>query len=97
MAIMGGEMKQEDVPSISPDQADSYEIRIKGTIGDQWFDMFEGLNITQDEEGNSILAGPIIDQAALHGLLKTIRDLGLQLLSVNRFTSEQQKPNDSKD
>jgi hypothetical protein len=60
-----------------------YQIRIKGHLGRQWADWFEGLIITLEEDGDTILTGPVIDQAALHGLLKKVRDLGLPLLSVN--------------
>jgi hypothetical protein len=59
-----------------------YEIRIKGHLADKWVDRFEGLTITLEEDGTTLLTGPIIDQAALHGLLKKVRDLGLPLVSV---------------
>ncbi|MEI7849940.1 MAG: hypothetical protein WCK35_29370 [Chloroflexota bacterium] len=61
-----------------------YQIRIKGQLGNQWTDWFEGLTITLEEDGNTLLTGPVVDQAALHGLLKKVRDLGMPLLSVNR-------------
>lgn len=61
-----------------------YQIRIKGHLGPQWTDWFDGLTITLEEDGNTLLAGPVVDQAALHGILKKIRDTGLPLLSVNR-------------
>jgi hypothetical protein len=60
-----------------------YQIRIKGHLGHQWTDWFEGLVITLEHDGNTLLTGPVIDQAALHGLLKKVRDLSLPLLSVN--------------
>ncbi len=59
-----------------------YEIRIKGHLDDRWAEWFEGLTITLEEDGDTLLTGPIIDQAALHGLLKKVRDLGLPLVSV---------------
>jgi hypothetical protein len=61
-----------------------YEIRVAGHLSPQWADWFEGLTITLEEDGNTLLTGPVADQAALHGLLKKVRDLGLSLLSVNQ-------------
>jgi len=59
-----------------------YEIRIKGHLDEKWADWFEGLTITLEDNGDTLLTGPVIDQAALHGLLKKVRDLGLPLVSV---------------
>ena len=61
-----------------------YEIRVKGHLADRWASWFEGLTITLEEDGVTLLTGPVIDQAALHGLLRKTRDLGMPLLSVNR-------------
>ncbi len=60
-----------------------YQIRIKGHLGCQWTDWFGGLTITPEEDGDTLLTGPVIDQSALYGLLKKVRDLGMPLLSVN--------------
>ena len=60
-----------------------YEIRLKGHLEARWVKWFNGMAITLDENGNTLLSGPVADQAALHGLLKKVRDLGLPLLSVN--------------
>jgi hypothetical protein len=64
-------------------QHQCYEIRLKGHLDDRWAEWFEGLTITLEEDGDTLLTGPIIDQAALHGLLKKVRDLGLPLVSVS--------------
>jgi hypothetical protein len=66
-----------------------YQIRIKGHLGPQWTDWFEGLIITQEENGDTLLTGPVVDQAALHGLLKKVRDLGMPLTSVTRVEPDQ--------
>ena len=64
-----------------------YQIRIQGHLGHQWTDWFEGLTITLSDNGETLLTGPVVDQAALHGLFRKVRDLGMPLLSVNRVTS----------
>jgi hypothetical protein len=60
-----------------------YEIRIKGQLERAWADWFPGLTVTPEENGDSLLTGPVVDQAALHGLLRRVRDLGVPLISVN--------------
>ncbi len=60
-----------------------YQIRIKGHLGREWTDWFGGLTITLEDNGETLLTGPVIDQAALHGLLRKVRDVGMPLLSVN--------------
>ncbi|MBI9043473.1 MAG: hypothetical protein JEZ06_03255 [Anaerolineaceae bacterium] len=60
-----------------------YEIRLKGHLAARWVKWFDDLAITLDENGNTLLSGPVPDQAALHGLLRKVRDVGLPLLSVN--------------
>ena len=64
------------------------EIRVKGQLDDHWSDWFEGLTITHTKQGETVLTGPLADQAALHGLLAKVRDLGLPLLSVNSVEVE---------
>jgi len=68
---------------IDPEQLMVYQIRIKGHLGQQWTEWFEGLTITLEDNGDTLLTGPVVDQAALHGLLKKVRDLGMPLISVD--------------
>jgi hypothetical protein len=76
------ELSNELKAKTDPDQPAVYQIRIKGQLDSQWTDWFEGLTITLEEDGDTLLTGPVIDQAALHGLLKKVRDLGMPLVSV---------------
>ena len=76
-------MSNELKPKPDPSQPVVYQIRLKGHLGSQWTDWFEGLTITLEDNGDTLLTGPVIDQAALHGLLKKVRDLGLPLVSVS--------------
>jgi hypothetical protein len=82
-------MSNESNRIIDPNQPLVYQIRIKGHLGHQWTEWFEGLTITQKEDGDTLLTGRVIDQAALHGLLKKVRDLGMPLLSVESMKPDQ--------
>jgi hypothetical protein len=62
----------------------SYEIRLKGHLEPRWADWFGGLTLTRESDGTTVLSGSVVDQAALHGLLGKVRDLGLPLIAVNR-------------
>ena len=77
-------------------QHQCYEIRLKGHLGSQWTDWFEGLTITLEDNGDTLLTGPVIDQAALHGLLKKVRDLGMPLVSVSPVENGQADQSDVK-
>jgi hypothetical protein len=66
-----------------PGQSAVYQFRLKGHLGQQWTEWFEGLAITLEDNGNTLLTGLVVDQAALHGLFKRVRDLGMPLISVN--------------
>jgi hypothetical protein len=76
-------MSDQQKSERDPDQPTVFQIRIQGHLGQQWQDWFEGLAITLEEDGNTLLNGPVVDQSALHGILKKIRNLGMPLLSVN--------------
>jgi hypothetical protein len=65
------------------DQAIIYYIRIRGHLGEPWRDWFDGLTLTLEADGNTLLAGPIVDQAALYGILKQLSNLGMPLLSLS--------------
>jgi hypothetical protein len=62
-----------------------YQIRLKGHLSSQWIDWFEGLTITLEDNGDTLLTGLVVDQAALHGLLRKVSNLGIPLISVNRI------------
>jgi len=73
-----------------------YEIRIKGHLADRWSSWFDGLTIILEPSGDTLLTGPVVDQAALHGLLKKVRDCGLPLISVQHIEAGQVKNPDDK-
>lgn len=75
-------MSNEPGPERNADQPMVYQIRLKGHLGRQWKDWFEGLTITLEANGDTLLTGPVADQAALYGLLRKVRDLGLPLVEV---------------
>jgi hypothetical protein len=66
------------------DEAGQYELRLKGHLDPRWSTWFDGLILTQDSDGTTVIYGSVIDQAALHGLLQKVRDIGLPLVSVTR-------------
>jgi hypothetical protein len=82
-------MSNEISTEMNPGQPMVYQIRIKGHLGRHWTDWFEGLSITALDSGETLLIGPVVDQAALHGVLKKVRDIGMPLLSVNRVTPDE--------
>jgi hypothetical protein len=82
-------MANERNPNTDPRQPIIYQIRIQGHLGSEWADWFGGLSITLSDNGETLLTGPVVDQAALHGLLRKVRDLGMPLISVNRLQTGQ--------
>jgi hypothetical protein len=81
---------------IDPSQPMIYQIRIKGHLGRQWTDWFEGLSITLEDNGETLLTGAVVDQAALHGLLKKVRDVAMPLVSVMRVKPDPAEASDVK-
>ena len=81
-------------PKTDPGQPMVYQIRLKGHLGRHWTAWFEGLTITLEDNGETLLTGPVVDQAALHGVLRKVRDLGMPLISVNRVKPGQADTSD---
>jgi hypothetical protein len=75
-------MTGQRTASTGPDASRRYQIRLQGGLSREWAEWFDGLTITATEDGDTLLTGAVADQAALHGLLKKVRDLGLTLISV---------------
>ena len=71
-------------PSVRPHESGTYEIRLTGHLASRWSAWFEGLTVTHADDGTTVLRGPVVDQAALHGLLQKVNDLALPLISVTR-------------
>ena len=86
-----GAMANSRTPQPDPGQPMIYQIRLKGHLGRHWADWFEGLTITLEDNGDTLLTGPVADQAALHGLLKQVRDGGLTLISINQINRSNQE------
>ena len=83
------------------DQPSVFQIRIKGHLGHQWADWFDGMSITLTDDGDTLLTGPIADQATLHGQIKKVRDLGMTLVSLHSIQPDRVdasvKKNDSQE
>jgi hypothetical protein len=75
-------------PAGRPDDLPAYEIRLQGRLDPRWAAWFDGLSLTSDGDGTTALRGPVVDQAALHGLLQKVRDTGLPLISVTPLVAD---------
>ncbi len=89
-------MSNEINSGSDPGQPLVYQIRIQGHLGRQWTDWFGGLTITLEDNGETLLTGLVVDQAALHGVLRKVRDVGMPLLSVSRVEPGQAEASDVK-
>lgn len=87
-------MNETDTSAANPDEPGLYEIRIQGHLGSQWADWFGVLTVRLEENGETLLIGTLVDQSALHGLLRKVRDLGMPLISLNRIEPD---PTDAPD
>ncbi len=81
-------MKADSVTAPQSNPCPIYEIKLKGHLGPEWSDWFDGLTICSAAHGETLLTGPVVDQSALHGLLNKVRNLGLPLLAVTCLPSE---------
>ena len=91
------EMTDELNPNTDPDEPTAYQIRIRGHLDRQWTDWFEGLTVTLEDDGDTLLTGPVVDQAALHGLLRKVRDLGMSLVSVGEVPIDERRRHEPKE
>ena len=87
-------MANERNPTTEPRQPMVYQIRITGHLGSDWSDWFDGLTVTLEDNGETLLTGSVVDQAALHGLLRKVRDLGMLLVSAILVTPGQAEESD---
>jgi hypothetical protein len=81
-------MENRPDPGTEPGQPTLYQIRIKGQLDSQWTNWFEGMRVTPQDDGDTLVTGPVLDQAALFGLLRKVRDLGMPLISVARVKTD---------
>lgn len=82
-------MNQEPAATGGSHQVGQYEVRLEGHLATRWAAWFDGLTLTRESDGTTVLRGPIVDQAALHGVLQRVRDLGLPLISVIHLSPDQ--------
>lgn len=88
LRFYGPTMSETTAPTGRWSEAGQYEIRLNGHLDARWAAWFDGLNLSHDSDGTTVIRGPVIDQAALHGLLQKVRDIGLPLVSVARVDPE---------
>ena len=84
--------QQGDQTELDSSELTIYQIRLAGHLGPEWTDWFDGMALRLEEDGDTLLTGAVADQAALHGLLKKVRDLGMPLVSLNPVRPEALRP-----
>jgi hypothetical protein len=82
-------MSETHVATEDQDEPGHYAICIQGHLEDRWAARFEGMTLTREANGDTLLTGPVVDQAALHGVLRKVRDLGMPLIAVTRISPNQ--------
>jgi hypothetical protein len=92
MCVVENRGETQSMDERASDRPETYEIRVKGKLDVRWSRWLADLTIVPQPGGESLLSGPVADQAALYGLMSRMRDLGLELISVNRIESDQEKP-----
>ena len=85
-------MTERPTRTLDPQEPGRYEIRLSGHLDARWVARFDGLAVTHEGDGTTLISGPIVDQAALHGVLQRVRDLGLPLVSVVRIEPDRPTP-----
>ena len=80
--------RSDSTPPAAHDARPHYEIRVQGRIGSRWSAWFDGMTVTAEDDGTTVIAGPVADQAALHGVLQKLRDLGIPLVSLTPSTPD---------
>jgi hypothetical protein len=75
------------VAAEEPDDIQQYEIRVRGHLGSRWVAWFDGLTLTDEDDGSTTIRGPVVDQSALHGLIHKLRDVGIPLISLRPLPS----------
>ena len=85
-------MTERQTPAPQRSEAERYEIRLTGHLDAHWTAWFDGMTVSRHSDGTTVISGPVTDQAALHGLLQRVRDLGLPLVSVERVDADQPDP-----
>ena len=84
-------MSEPHASPTEPSAPARYELRIKGHLDIRWADWFDGLSLAHEGDGTTVLRGPVVDQAALHGLLTKVRDLGMPLIAVTQLDPNSNK------